>query len=92
MGMRFVYTPRNKRFNFQPRYWDEEKEELDNRVKRIKQDMGLLENNEPFVPHIKGQMKRGYFKKAQEAKRRSSIRLIIILLVLGALMYYLLLA
>jgi len=90
MGMQFMYTPRNKRFNFRPRYWDEEKEELDNRVKRLKQEMGLIDENEPFVPRIKGQIKAGYFKKAQEAKRNSSIRLVIIMLVLGGLMYYLL--
>jgi len=90
MGTQFLYTPRNKRFTYRPRYWDEEKEELDNRVKRIRQEMGMLDENAPFVPHIKGQMKAGYFKKAQEAKRNSTIRLFVILLILGGLTYYLL--
>ncbi len=92
MAVRFFHTPKNKQFKFKPRYYDEQKEELENRVRRIKQEMGVNEledGDKPYIPNIKGQM-RGYFKKNVEQKRKSTIRLVIILVVLFAMVYFLL--
>lgn len=92
MAIKLFHTPRNKRFNFSPRYYDEQKEDLERRVEQIKQEMGVNDGdpNKPYVSKIrKGEM-RGYFKKSQEYKRRSTIRLVIILIVLITLAYFLL--
>lgn len=91
MAIRFFHTPRNKRFSFTPRYYDEQKEDLERRVEQIKQEMGINENdpNKPYISKIrKGEM-RGYFKKSREYKKRSTIRLFVILIILIAIAYYL---
>ena len=92
MAIKFLHTPKNKQFKFTPRYYDEQKEELENRIQKIKREMGvenLEDSDKPYVPNIKGQM-RGYFKKNIEQKRKSTMRLIIILIVLFAIVYFLL--
>ena len=92
MAIRFLYTPKSKSFNFKPRYYNEQKEDLDNRVRGIKREMGVVElkdSDKPYVPNIKGQM-RGYFKKNIEQKRQSTMRLIVIMAVLLTAAYFLL--
>lgn len=92
MAIRFLYTPKSKRFNFKPRYYDEQKEDLESRVRGIKKEMGveeLKDSDKPYVPNIKGQM-RGYFKKNIEQKRQSTVRLIVIMAVLLTAAYFLL--
>ena len=91
MALKFFHTPKNKRFDFKPRYYNEQKEEFENRVKHIKREMGLgdpQDEGKPYVPNIKGQMK-GYFKKSQKANQTSNIRLIFIILLLAIIAYYL---
>lgn len=92
MAIRFLYTPKSKRFNFKPRYYNEQKEDLENRVRSIKREMGveeLKDEDKPYVPNIKGQM-RGYFKKNIEQKKQSNIRLIVIMAILLTAAYFLL--
>jgi hypothetical protein len=92
MAIRFLHTPKNKEFKFKPRYYDEQKEELENRVKQIKKEMGVSEDDpqKPYVSSIrKGEM-RGYFKKNVEQKRKSTMRFVIILIILFAIVYFLL--
>ena len=92
MAIKFLHTPKNKQFKFIPRYYDKQKEELENRIQKIKREMGvenLEDSDKPYVPNVKGQM-RGYFNKNIEQKRKSTIRLIIILIVLFAIVYLLL--
>ena len=92
MAIRFLHTPKNKQFNFKPRYYDEQKEELDKRVEQIKKEMGVSDDDpqKPYVSSIKKGEMRGYFKKNVEQKRKSSLRFIIILIVLFAIVYFLL--
>jgi len=92
MAIRFLHTPKNKQFNFKPRYYDEQKEELDRRVEQIKKEMGVSDDDpqKPYVSSIKKGEMRGYFKKNVEQKRKSSLRFIIILIVLFAIVYFLL--
>ena len=92
MAIRFLHTPKNKQFKFKPRYYDEQKEELETRVKQIKKEMGVSEDDpqKPYVSSIrKGEM-RGYFKKNVEQKQKSTLRFVIILIVLFAIVYFLL--
>lgn len=90
--IKFFYIPKNKKFNFKPRYYDEQKEDLEKRIEQIKQEMGISDDdpNKPYVSTIrKGQM-RGYLKKAGKQTKHPSGRLIIILIVLFIIAYYLL--
>ncbi len=92
MAIRFLHTPKNKQFKFKPRYYDEQKEELETRVKQIKKEVGVSEDDpqKPYISSIrKGEM-RGYFKKNVEQKRKSTLRFVIILIVLFAIVYFLL--
>lgn len=92
---RFFKLPKIKQFQFKPRYYDERKEALDNRIAQIKSEMGITEElpegnkyfKGDYKTHIKGQM-RGYFKQTRREKRTSNIRLLVILLVLMALAWY----
>ncbi len=91
----FFKLPKIKKFDFQPRYYDERKEALDKRIAQIKAEMGISddqpEGNKYFrgdyKSHIKGQM-RGYFKQTRRQKRTSNLRLLIILLVMLTIAWY----
>ena len=89
MGIpRFIKLPGHKQFNYSPRYWDPEKEEREDRVRRIKQEMGIDMPSDPNRSTIR----RGSFRQASKktkvkATRSSNIRLLIILAVLLLLAY-----
>ena len=89
MGIpRFFKTPGHKQFNYNPRYWDPEKEELEERIRQIKQEMGMEVPTDPNRSTIR----RGSFRTAsQKAKvkagRTSNIRLLVILAVLLLIAY-----
>ncbi|MDA3952924.1 MAG: hypothetical protein PF485_04705 [Bacteroidales bacterium] len=92
MAIRFLYTPKSKQFKLKPRYYNEQKEDLENRVRSIKRKMGvdeLKDSDKPYVPNIKGQM-RGYYKKNSEQKKQSTVRLIVIMVILLTATYFLL--
>ena len=92
MAIQFLHTPKNRQFKFKPRYYDEQQEELDSRVNQIKKEMGISEDDsqKPFVSSIKKGEMRGYFKRNVEQKRKSTLRFVIILFVLLAIVYFLL--
>ncbi len=91
MAIKFFHTPNNKKFKFKPRYYDEQKEELDKRVEQIKKEMGISDDEKsPYVSTIRRGEMRGYLKKNVDRKRRSTLRLVIILIVLFAIVYFLL--
>lgn len=91
--MKFFHTPKNKKFNYEPRYYDEQKEELEARVRQIKREMGVSDDesaDKPYTSSIrKGEM-RGYMRQSQHTKKKSGIRLVVVLIALLALAYYLL--
>ena len=92
MAIRFFHTPKNKKFKISPRYYNEQKEDLENRIQKIKREMdakNLNDTDKSYTPNIKGQMHRN-FKKNDEQRRKSSIRLVLILAVLSAIVYFLL--
>ncbi|MCG8411711.1 MAG: hypothetical protein MI739_10555 [Bacteroidales bacterium] len=92
MAIKFFHTPKNKKFNFKPRYYNEQKEELEKRIEQIKQEMDIKSDdpNKPYVCTIrKGQM-RGYLKKDTKKKQQPLIRLVLIIIVLLFIAYYLL--
>ena len=48
--------PKNKRFNFQPRYYDPIKEEIEERTSRIRKELG--DSDEYFREHISNAFRR----------------------------------
>ena len=90
MGVpRFFKLHRPKRFEYNPIYWDPEKEEREERIRRIKQEMGMEEEGATIQ---RSSIKRGSFRQYKRktkvrASRSSNIRLIIILAVLFLLSY-----
>lgn len=92
MAIKFFYLPKGRKFNYQPRYYDERKEELERRKRRIDRELGLEQNGkgkDVFVPQIKGQMRK-YMKTAKKQRKTSNIRMLIILAVLLLISYFLL--
>jgi hypothetical protein len=89
MGVpRFFKTPGPKRFEYSPIYWDPDKEERDDRIKRIKQEMGIETESDPGGTTIT----RGSFRQFKKntkvrASRNSNIRLVVILAVLFIISY-----
>jgi hypothetical protein len=90
MAIRFFYLPKGRKYNYQPRYYDERKEELERRKKRIDRELGLDENasSDMYIPNIKGQMRK-HLKVRKKARKSSSIRMVIILAVLLLITYIL---
>jgi hypothetical protein len=89
MGIpRFIKLPGHKRFEYTPRYWDPEKEEFEERVRQIKQEIGIDVPRDPNKTTIK----RGSFRQVRQqtkvrASRNSNLRLVIILATLLVIAY-----
>ena len=89
MGIpRFIKLPGHKRFEYTPRYWDPEKEEFEERVRQIKQEIGIDVPRDPNKTTIK----RGSFRQVRQktkvrASRNSNLRLVIILAALFLIAY-----
>ena len=96
MGFTFIKLPRHRKFNIDPIYYDATKEERKERERNIRIELGLkpLEEEEgQFKNRIKGKMRsrlKGNFELTRSARKKSNLRLIIILIALIALFYYLL--
>ncbi len=100
MKFRFIKTPSNRKFNLEPVYYDEAKEQRIERERRIREEMGLPvdgsnveESKTNFKDRIRGSMRpkiRTRFEAGEKQKQTSNIRLVVILILLAALFYYLL--
>jgi len=93
---KFFHTPKAKKFNITTRYYDPDKEELQEREERIKAELGLNEKKEWDPNHranIRGQFRRSMTelsKTAEDARRKSNTRLIILILILALAVFLLL--
>ena len=95
MGMRFINLPKAKQFNIGTRFYDPQKEAMKEREERIKRE--IAQNNEGEISSlyrsgIKGQFrnsgKLSHSKTVAEARRKSNMRLIYIVILLSALVYF----
>ncbi|SRR6056297_2812473 len=93
MGIpRFFKVSEPKRFDYKPLYWDQEKEDREDRIRRIKAEMG----QEVTFGKSSSTIKRGSFRQYSSNSRRkagrdSNIRLAVIaaaLLLLSYLLFY----
>ncbi len=92
---RFFHLPGTKRFNITPRFYDPDKEEREERERRIKEELGIFDekkedDGKPFRPNIKGQFRKaqgGHSKSTEQARRASNTRLIILIMILALIFY-----
>ncbi len=85
----FFATAKPRRFHYTPRYYDPEKEALQQRIAQIEQELGLRQG-EAYVPKIRrGQMATHFKRKSKRREKTSNIRLLIILAILFFLSYLL---
>ncbi len=95
MGIKFMNLPKARQFNIVTRFYDPQKEAMKEREERIRR--GLAQDNpegSSFSYHadIKGKFRSaGKFvnnKTVAEARRKSNMRLIYIVTLLTALVYF----
>ena len=98
MRISFFKTPKARPYRHKFIYYDPEKEERQEREERVNKELGIKDENKPFVTSIK----RGSFRRMYEdgvevnnnsdfkrQKRASNIRLLIIILILLVIVAYL---
>lgn len=92
---KFFYIPKTKRFHITPRFHDPDQEERDAREKRIKEELGIVDEDKaddgkPYRPNIKGQFRvtQGWqSKSSSKARKASNTRLIVLILILTLIFY-----
>jgi hypothetical protein len=95
MISKFFYTPKPKQFHISPRFYDPDKEERDDRVQRIKDELGIVDEKKDregsYRPRIKGQFRNqdAWQAKSSEPARRSQNKRLLYLFVILALVFYL---
>lgn len=83
----FFKTAKHKQFEYSPRYYDQQKEELEQRIKAIKGE----QNSEGEITKYRLEnffQKRRSSSFAQKQKRQSNLRLVLIIIILGILVYF----
>ncbi len=94
MKFTFIKTANHRTFHHTPIYYDEAKEERQERARRIKDELGLEqeEDDRSTEERIRGKMRRkiaNNFDVYRKEKRKSNLRLILILIGLTIVFYYL---
>lgn len=83
---KFFRSYKHKQFNYMPLYYNQQKEELEERVKRIEGEIQGKPSGDYKPGIIKGSF-RHLHSMRKRSNKVSSIRLILILLILIALLY-----
>lgn len=78
--------PNSRGFNFKPRFYDEEKEEREKRIERIRQKYVDVEKgkNEKYISDIRGKFIGGYRQKTKD--KHLLIRRIIVFVTIALLL------
>ncbi|VAW23583.1 hypothetical protein MNBD_BACTEROID01-1690 [hydrothermal vent metagenome] len=92
----FFHIPKIKKFNIPSRFHNPGQDERDERERRMKEELGIKEEikdtGKPHRANIKGQFRyamRQSSKSAENARRSSNTRLIILILILSVIAYLL---
>lgn len=90
MGIpRLFRLPGHKQFTYEPIYYDERKEQLQERIRKIESEMGIRKEDGEFTRTLsKGSFNHFHARKRRN-QRYSSLRLVIILIFLILVTYYL---
>ncbi|MCF8345995.1 MAG: hypothetical protein K9G38_02195 [Bacteroidales bacterium] len=91
MGIpRFFKVKEPNRFNYNPLYWDPKKEEFEDRVRRIKAELGKeVTYNRKSSTITRGSFRQYTQKSNRKAGRESNVRLLVITAVLMLISYLL---
>ena len=82
MGIpRFFKVPKHRQFNYQPVYYDEQKERLQERIQLIEQEYGIKDADNNMRTITKGSFSH-YYSRKKKVQRYSTTRLIIIIIFL----------
>lgn len=87
MRLIFFKLHKHKTFNYKPIFYDPQKEEFEERVNKIKAELGLFDKETPYIPKITHGSLRKYSKVLRREGRKSLIRIFIIILILVLLIY-----
>ncbi len=96
MKYSFIKIPRHRKFQYDPIYYNPDKEKSNERERRIRKEMGLPVDEKEgrgYTERIRGGMRsrmKPHFEVGRSERKKSNIRLVIILIVLFAFFYYLL--
>lgn len=85
---KFFRTYKHKQFNYMPLYYNQQKEELEERIKRIEGELKGETTGEYKPGIIKGSF-RHLHSMRKKTNRASTFRLMLIIIILLALVYYL---
>lgn len=93
----FYNVRKPRQFEHKPIYWDPRKEAMEERVHKVKREMGLEETEEEYKPQIKGTFIEGtsHLKRSRDKGENSrsreykNVKLLIALAVLALLFWYL---
>jgi hypothetical protein len=85
---KFFRTYQHKQFTYTPLYYNRQKEELEERIKRIENELQGETSKEYKPGIIKGSFKHLHSMRKRN-NRASTLRLIIIVIILLTLVYYL---
>ena len=90
----FFHTPKPKHFNFRPRFYDPDKEDLELREQKIKEELGIAtEKKYDGTSHrdrIRGSFRnqgRTQSKTSEEARRAQNTRLILMIIIFALIFY-----
>lgn len=93
----FYNVRKPRQFEHKPIYWDPRKEAMEERVRKVKREMGLEETEEEYKPQIKGTFieETSHLKRSRDKGENSrsreykNVKLLIALAVLALLFWYL---
>jgi len=100
MGLFSFYNNRRPRqYEHKPIYFDPHKEAMEERVRKIKKEMGLIEQDEDFKPSIKGtfvegtshlkkRVSKGESTRSRSYKNIILIGAVVILVILGWYLFF----
>ncbi len=83
--MAFLKTEKPRQFTYIPRFYDEQKEDLQARINRVKGEQKAKETGE-YVPNIKGQFKKrhaAFWGQPAPVKGRSVSRWMMLIIYAG---------
>ena len=91
----FYKVRKPRQFEHKPIYWDPQKEAMEERVRRVKREIGMEELDENYKPQIKGSFieqtshLRKSLDKGDDPRSRTykNIKLIVLLVVLAVLLW-----
>ena len=88
MRLRFFRLSKPSRYDYKPIYYQPEKEELEERVRRAEHEAELAKMSGDLRTYVTANKRMRYQQK--RAEKSSNIRLVVIFIVLVAISFYLL--